>query len=68
MARRLRVIGSTSGVGDCPTLYEDVDTGEVVVQGYAVTDPEDVAQLMHVKDAARVHPVRRGNSPVPVPR
>ncbi|MBP0455435.1 hypothetical protein J5Y04_38835 [Kitasatospora sp. RG8] len=50
MARRLWVIGSTSGVGDCPTLYEDVDTGEVVVQGYAVTDPEDVAQLKYVKD------------------
>ncbi|MFD7450081.1 DUF6879 family protein [Kitasatospora sp. NPDC059827] len=49
MARRLRVLGSTSGVGDCPTLYEDVDTGEVVVQGDAVTDPEDVAQLKYVK-------------------
>ncbi|MFC1417050.1 DUF6879 family protein [Streptacidiphilus cavernicola] len=50
MARRLRVLGSTSGVGDCPTLYEDLDTGEVVVQGDAVTDPNDVAQLRYVKD------------------
>lgn len=50
MARRLRVLGSTSGIGDCPTLYEDVDTGEVVVQGDAVTDPTDIAQLQHVKD------------------
>lgn len=45
MARRLRVIGSTSGVGDCPTLYEDLDAGEVLVQGALVTDPDDVAQL-----------------------
>ncbi|MER5785622.1 DUF6879 family protein [Streptomyces mobaraensis] len=50
MARRLRVLGSTSGIGDCPTLYEDVDTGEVVVQGQAVTDPAEVAQLRHIKD------------------
>lgn len=50
MARRLRVLGSTSGIGDCPTLYEDLDTGEVLVQGDAVTGPEDVAQLKHVKE------------------
>ncbi|MBT2489815.1 hypothetical protein J7E96_15090 [Streptomyces sp. ISL-96] len=51
MARRLRVLGSTSGVGDCPTLYEDVATGEVLVQGDAVTDPDDVSQLRYVKDS-----------------
>ncbi|WP_328788781.1 DUF6879 family protein [Streptomyces sp. NBC_00273] len=50
MARRLRVLGSTSGVGDCPTLYEDLETGEVLVQGDAVTDPTDVAQLKYVKE------------------
>ena len=50
MARRLRVLGSTSGVGDCPTLYEDMDSKEVLVQGEAVIDPDDVAQLRHIKD------------------
>ncbi|MFJ9884895.1 DUF6879 family protein [Streptomyces sp. NPDC091287] len=50
MARRLRVLGSTSGVGDCPTLYEDLDSGEALVQGDEVTDPTDVAQLKFVKE------------------
>ncbi|MGF1429841.1 DUF6879 family protein [Kitasatospora sp. LaBMicrA B282] len=50
MPRRLRVIGSTSGVGDCPTLYEDLDTSEVLVQGESLTDPADLAQLKHVKE------------------
>lgn len=48
MARRLRMIGTTSDDGNCPTLYEDLDTGEILVQGDAVTDPEDVAQLRDV--------------------
>jgi hypothetical protein len=50
MARRLRFIGTNSGKTGCPTLYEDLDTGEVLVQGEAVTDPEDVAQLRNVKE------------------
>ncbi|WP_317452048.1 MULTISPECIES: hypothetical protein [unclassified Streptomyces] len=50
MARRLRFIGTNSGYNGCPTLYEDQDTGEVLVQGDAVTDPEDVAQLRNVKE------------------
>lgn len=29
MARRLRFIGTNSGNDGCPTLYEDLDTGEV---------------------------------------
>ncbi|MFF2385165.1 hypothetical protein [Streptomyces sp. NPDC058108] len=45
---RLRFIGTTSENGNCPTLYEDTDTGDIVVQGYTVTDPEDVAQLRDV--------------------
>ncbi|MEU1816534.1 DUF6879 family protein [Streptomyces roseifaciens] len=50
MARRLRFIGTNSGNDGCPTLYEDLDTGDVLVQGDAVTDPDDVAQLRNVKD------------------
>jgi len=50
MARRLRFIGTNSGNNGCPTLYEDLDTGEVLVQGDAVTDPDDVAHLRNVRD------------------
>lgn len=45
---RLRMLGTTSDDGKCPTLYEDLDSGEIVVQGYTVTDPEDLAQLQNV--------------------
>ncbi|MEU9747146.1 hypothetical protein [Streptomyces niveus] len=59
MARRLQMLGTTSDDGKCPTLYEDLETGEIIVQGYTVTDPEDVAQLADVLD---------GESFVVVPR
>lgn len=38
----LRFMGSTSDDGNCPTLYEDTETGEYIVQGYEVdsSDPE----------------------------
>ncbi|MFJ9694728.1 DUF6879 family protein [Kitasatospora sp. NPDC101183] len=49
MSRRLRYIGSNSGNNGCPTLYEDVETRELLVQGDAVTDPDEVAQLRNVK-------------------
>ncbi|MER7581994.1 DUF6879 family protein [Kitasatospora sp. NPDC097691] len=49
MSRRLRYIGSNSGLNGCPTLYEDVRTGEVLVQGDVVTDPAELAQLRNVK-------------------
>lgn len=42
------MLGTTSDEGKCPTLYEDLDTGDVLVQGYTVTDPEDVAQLKDI--------------------
>ena len=50
MARRLKMLGTTSESHDCPTLYEDLDTGEIIVQGDLVIDPTDVAQLADVKD------------------
>lgn len=59
MARRLRMLGTTSEEGKCPTLYEDIDTGDIIVQGYTVADPDDVAQLENVLD---------GESFVVVPR
>ncbi|MEW1831118.1 hypothetical protein [Streptomyces sp. NPDC088196] len=50
MALQLRLLGTTSDDGKCPTLYEDLATGDIVVQGYTVTDAEDVAQLQNVLD------------------
>jgi hypothetical protein len=47
----LRFIGSTSDSGDCPTLYEDTDTGDIVVQGDRLADPDKIAQLRFVKDS-----------------
>ncbi|MBW8738040.1 MAG: hypothetical protein JF621_13240 [Streptomyces turgidiscabies] len=44
MARRLRMLGTTSDEGKCPTLYEDLDTGEVLVQGKQA-DAEDIEQM-----------------------
>ncbi|MFG3207847.1 hypothetical protein [Streptomyces sp. NPDC048192] len=47
----LRFIGTTSEHGNCPTLYEVVETGDLVVQGDHLTDPEHLAQLRDVKDS-----------------
>ncbi|MGW3669385.1 hypothetical protein [Streptomyces sp. NPDC005141] len=47
----LRFLGTTSEDGDCPTLYEVEETGDIVVQGDRLTDPEHLAQLRDVKDS-----------------
>ncbi|GHD14340.1 hypothetical protein GCM10010313_40650 [Streptomyces violarus] len=54
MARRLRFSGTDSKNGGCPAVHEDLDSGEIIVQGKPLTDPEDLAQLQHFgpKDAA----------------
>ncbi|MDX3693168.1 DUF6879 family protein [Streptomyces bottropensis] len=59
MPRRLRFNGTGSGVNGCPSLHEDLDTGEVIVHGPALTDPEDIAQLRHLNE---------GEVPIVVPR
>lgn len=46
MARRLRMLGTTSDDGKCPTLYEDLDTGDVLVQGKQA-DADDIAQMVN---------------------
>ncbi|MFE7804029.1 DUF6879 family protein [Streptomyces sp. NPDC057430] len=46
----LRFLGTTSDSGDCPTLYEVEGTGQVLVQGDRVTNPEQLAELRHVKE------------------
>ncbi|MFF9977751.1 DUF6879 family protein [Streptomyces erythrochromogenes] len=48
MARRLRFNGTGSGEGGCPALHEDLDSGEIIVHGTPLTEPEDVAQLRHL--------------------
>ncbi|MET7742872.1 DUF6879 family protein [Streptomyces sp. NPDC005385] len=50
MARRLRFNGTGSGDDGCPSVHEDVDTGEVIVHGPPLTDPEDVEQLQHLSE------------------
>ncbi|MFI9835194.1 DUF6879 family protein [Streptomyces sp. NPDC051913] len=48
MARRLRFNGTGSGVNGCPAVHEDLDTGEVIIHGPALTDPDDIARLRHL--------------------
>lgn len=50
MARRLRFNGTGSGVTGCPSVHEDLDSGEVIVHGPPLADPEDVAQLQHLSE------------------
>jgi hypothetical protein len=51
--RRLRFNGTGSGGGGCPSVHEDLDSGEVIVHGPQLTDPADLAQLQHL-DAGEV--------------
>ncbi|MDT0438126.1 MULTISPECIES: DUF6879 family protein [Streptomyces] len=50
MARRLRFNGTTSDEDECPAVHEDMDTGEVIVQGSPLTSPDEVGQLQHLSD------------------
>ncbi|MFF7352176.1 DUF6879 family protein [Streptomyces filipinensis] len=58
MARRLRFNGTDSKNGGCPAIHEDLDTGEIVVQGPPLTKASDIGQLQHLgaKDVAVVVP------------
>lgn len=47
MARRLRFNGTDSKNGGCPAIHEDIDSGEVIVQGRPLSDPDDLKQLQH---------------------
>lgn len=44
---KLRFLTSSSNSGSCPSLYE-TDSGDIVVQGSKLTDPEAIAQLRDV--------------------
>ena len=44
---KLKFLGTSSEDGNCPTLYE-AETGDIVVQGYKLTDAEALDQLRDV--------------------
>ncbi|MFJ5259078.1 DUF6879 family protein [Streptomyces sp. NPDC088387] len=48
MARRIRFNGTDSKNGACPAVHEDIDSGEIIVQGRPVSDPDDTDQLQHL--------------------
>lgn len=47
----LKFLGTTSENGNCPTLYEVVETGDIVVQGDRLIDTGHLEQLRDVKDS-----------------
>ncbi|GAA3359292.1 hypothetical protein GCM10017744_037350 [Streptomyces antimycoticus] len=47
----LRFLGTTSENGNCPTLYEIEETGDLVVQGDLLTDPKHLAQLRDINES-----------------
>ena len=56
---RLRFVGSTSDKTGCPAIFEDLDTGDFLIQGDEVTDSVDRAQM---------YGFREGETLVRVPR
>lgn len=50
MARQLRFNGTGSGGTGCPSVHEDVESGEVIVHGPPLTDADDIAQLCHLSE------------------
>lgn len=59
MARNLRFVGSTSDKTGCPAIFEDIDSGEILIQGDEVTDPADRAQM---------YGYREGETMIVIPR
>lgn len=70
MARQLRFTGTDSKVDGCPARHTDESTGEIIVQGTPVTDPEDLAQLPRAAPRGRRTPGRatRFDAPLDVSR
>ncbi|MFZ3562906.1 DUF6879 family protein [Streptomyces sp. BH097] len=48
MARNIRFNGTGSGDTGCPSIHEDLETGDVIVHGPPLTAAEDLAQLQHL--------------------
>ncbi|MFJ3325246.1 DUF6879 family protein [Streptomyces griseus] len=50
MARQLRFNGTGSGGTGCPSVHEDMESGEVIVHGPPLTGADDIAQLRHLSE------------------
>ncbi|WP_432180506.1 DUF6879 family protein [Streptomyces sp. NBC_00063] len=59
MARRLRCNGTGSGGTGCPTVHEDLDTGDVIFHGPPLTQADGLGQLQ---------PLSPGEVAVVIPR
>jgi hypothetical protein len=42
---KIEFVGGNTGQGGSPRIYRDEESGDIIVQGYLVTDPADLAQL-----------------------
>ncbi|MFE9243489.1 hypothetical protein [Nocardiopsis sp. NPDC006938] len=42
---RIEFVGGTTGQGGSPRLYRDEESGDFIVQGYAISDPSDLEQM-----------------------
>ncbi|MFC4562836.1 hypothetical protein ACFO4E_13295 [Nocardiopsis mangrovi] len=42
---KIEFVGGSTGQGGSPRLYRDEESGDFIVQGYTVTDPEDLDQM-----------------------
>lgn len=42
---RIEFVGGTTGQGGSPRLYRDEESGDFIVQGYVISDPNDVDQM-----------------------
>jgi hypothetical protein len=42
---KIAFVGGNTGQGGSPRIYRDEESGDIVVQGYLVEDPADLAQL-----------------------
>lgn len=55
---RIRFLGTDSGLGQSPTMFE-TDRGTLAVQGYMITDPQALADI---------GPIPEGETVVEIPR
>lgn len=50
MARQLQSNGTGSGGTRCPSVHEDMESGEVIVHGPPLNGADDIAQLRHLSE------------------
>ncbi|OLT25121.1 hypothetical protein BJF83_23470 [Nocardiopsis sp. CNR-923] len=42
---KIAFVGGSTGQGGSPRLYQDEESGDFIVQGYVVSDPDDLKQM-----------------------